>query len=207
MSSTTTYTVFVNGTEGESRSKKAKGVEQAEIALANNADALVELRTAAGNVVWTSAEDQAPVEAAEVAATTSNRTAPFTRTEDPNFEIEAPEGYEAAYTRARIKAVVFRHLTEKGDYLVVQVDGAGEVVVEEAATNTTEARVITNRLADEHRVAVQKAKDEAKALKDAEKVAKAEAKAAALAEKEAEAAAAATEDEAPAEVEAELQDA
>lgn len=192
-SNSTTYTVFVNGTEGESRSRKGKAVEQAEIALANDASATVEVRTGTGTVVWPAPEVEVTEAPAEVTAST--RTKPFTRTEDPNFEIEAPEGYEAAYTRARVSAVVFRKVGEKGDYLVLQVNGEGEVILTEAAVNTTEAREITNRLADEHRVAQEAAKVAKAAEKAAAKEAKDAEKAAAREVKEAEAAASAEAEE------------
>ena len=204
MSSSTTYTVFINDEATESRSKKSKAVELAEQALARNDKDAVEVRTGAGTVVWP-APEASEVVAPEAEATASNRTKPGTRTEVPTFEIEAPEGYEAAYTRPRVLAVVFRHETEKGDYLVIQVDGEGTVIKTEAASNTTEARVITNRLADEHRKAVAEAKEKADAEKQAAKDKKAADKQAALEAKEA--AAAAADAEVPAELEAELQDA
>lgn len=202
MSSNTTYTVFINDEAGETRSRKNKAIELAEQAFATNPKDKVEVRTNAGTVVWPAPE----VEVAEAPVTEpSNRTKPFSRVEDPNFEIEAPEGYEPAYTRARVSAVVFRKTGEKGDYVVVQVDGEGKVVVNESAANTTEAREITNRLAAEHREAKAKADAEAKETRDREKAEKAEAKAKADADKAAakEAARVAKETEA-AEAEAEL---
>lgn len=206
----TTYTVFINDTAGENRSRKSKAIELAEQALAFDPARTVEVRTNAGTVVWPTPEafvDQveAKDEADAEAKAASNRSKPGTRTETPNFEFPEIKGFEPAYVRANVKAVVFRG---EGGYLVVTVKDGAEVTREEAA-NTTEARVITNRLAAEHKAArdaekeAEKAKkDAAKAKKDADreakKVADQEAKDKRAADKEAarlekEAAAAATE--------------
>lgn len=184
MSSTTTYTVFTNDVAGESRSRKGKAVEQAEIALANDATATVEVRTSAGNVVWPEATEAevTPTEDGEV--TTSNRARPYTRTDESEALPAEVDGYELAYTRNRVNAGVYRSGKE---YLVVQFDKAGDEIMREDAANTKEAREITNRLADEHREAQEAAKAKAKAEKDAEKAAKLAAKEKAAADAAAEA--------------------
>jgi hypothetical protein len=177
---TTTYTVFINNNDVDSRSKKSKAIELAEQALATQPDANVEVRTAAGTVVWPEVTDVTE-QVAEV-VTTSGHSKPWTRTETPNFEAPAISGYTAAYTRARVGAVVYRKDGVKGDYLVVTVK-AGKVTEKVAVTNTVEAREVTNELAAKHRAALDAAKVKADAEKEAAKVAKAEAKVKADAEK------------------------
>lgn len=178
----TTYTVFINDEAGETRSRKSKAVELAEQALAFDPTRTVEVRTNAGTVVWPAPEADVS-EAPEVEAVASNRSKPGTRTETPTFDVPEIEGYEPAYTRANVKAVVFRG---EGGYLVVTVKDGQEITREEAA-NTIEARVITNRLAAEHKVArdaEKEAEKAAKAKKAADAKAAREAKAAeAIAEK------------------------
>lgn len=178
----TTYTVFINDAAGETRSRKNKAVELAEQALAFDPARTVEVRTNAGTVVWPVQEADAPEVEVAAAAAASNRSKPGTRTETPTFDVPEIEGYEPAYTRANVKAVVFRG---EGGYLVVTVKDGKEVTREEAA-NTTEARVITNRLAAELKVARE-------AEKEAEKAAKLQKAADAKAAREAKAAEVAVE--------------
>lgn len=205
---TTTYTVFTNDTAGESRSRKGKAIELAEQALAFDPTRTVEVRTNAGTVVWPEApEADAPeADSPETEVTVSNRSKPGTRTEVPTFDVPKIPGYEVAYTRALIPAAIYRG---EGGLLVVTVKDGKEVTREEAA-NTTEARVITNRLSEERRVrreaekaAEAQTKLDAKTAKAAAKAKadqeKADAKAATLAAKEK--AAADAEAEAPADAE------
>lgn len=184
MSKNTKYTVKVNDAETESRSKKASAIEIAEQAWASDSKAVVEVVTDAGTVVWTNQEVEAEVEA-EVTEATSNRAKPYTRTDASDALPEAVDGYELAYTRNRVRAGVYR---KDKAYLVVQFDAAGAEVLREEASNTTQAREVTNRLADEHAKAVAEAKAAEKAAKEKAKADKVAEKAAKLAEKEAEAA-------------------
>ena len=159
--SNTTYTVFVDdaAVEGETRSKKAKAIELAEL----HTEGVVEVRTDAGTVVWPETTDEVE--------TPAKVGGPWTRIES-GVKFEAPEieGYVLAYARNRVEAGVYRALDKSG-WLVVQGDERWEV------KNTTEAREITNDLAAKHR-------EKIKAAKEAEAKAKAEAKAAKEKEKE-----------------------
>lgn len=185
MGSSTKYNVTVNDEVVETKSKKANAVEFADNLRAENPDAVIEVRTEAGNVVHT-------------VKATGTHAKPWTRTQTHDgIEVEVPAGFTVAYTRSRVGAVVAR-ADDKSGWLVLTEGGDSF-----EAENTAQAREITNDLAAayktrkaEEKVAADQAKADAKAKRDAEraekaaakeaeKVAKAEAKAAAKAEKEA----------------------
>jgi len=188
MSSNTTYEILVNDEVIDSKSKKSSAVEIAEAAHAEDTTRKVEVKTNAGNSVM-------------VLEPKTKGARPWTRTEThDSIEVEVPEGYTVAYTRARVGAVVAR-ADDKSGWLVITADGSTP------AENTKVARELTNKLAADHKVEQEKAREaqavakaeakakrdaeraEAKAVKEAEKAAKAQAKADAKAAKEAEAAA------------------
>ena len=164
MSNPTQYLVLVGGTEVARKSKKQSAIDVAEGLRAENATATIEVQTGAGTVVHT----------VKVKGTHAK---PWTRTETHDgIEVEVPAGYEVAYTRKRVSAVVARSESKDG-WLVITPAETFE------AANTIEAREITNRLAADHakqRAAekAQAAKDReaAKAKREADRAAKAEAK-------------------------------
>jgi hypothetical protein len=165
----TTYNVLVDGEVAAHKSKRATAVDAADALRAEHPDAVIEVKTGAGNVVHT----------VKMKGTHSK---PWTRTETHDgIEVEVPAGYTVAYTRKRVGAVVAR-ADDKSGWLVMTEDGQS---IE--AENTKEARMITNQLAadyvvkrDAEKEADKLAKAEAKAKRDAER---AEAKAKADAEK------------------------
>ena len=187
----TSYNVLVDGTQVDSKSKKDRAIQIADGLRAENPTATIEVQTSAGTVVHT----------VKVKGTHAK---PWTRTETHDgIEVEVPAGYEVAYTRKRVGAVVARSEAKDGWLVLTEAGDSFE------AKNTIEAREITNDLAAKHAEAraAQKAADaearaEAKAKREADRAAAKEAKEKEKADKRAakEAAAAA---EAPAEAEAE----
>jgi len=218
MSSNTSYTVFLNDEQVESKSKKDRAIAVADALRGDNPDAVIEVKTGAGTVVHT-------------VRMKGTHSKPWTRTETHDgIEVEVPSTHTVAYTRARVGAVVAR-ANDKSGWLVITASGDTF-----EAENTKEAREITNQLAADHRKVVEAEKDQAakdraaakekrdadrqaaREAKDKEKAEKAEAREKAKAEKarlaeEAKAAkeqakadkAAAAEAEAEAPVEAEVE--
>jgi hypothetical protein len=130
MTKNTKYSINVNGAEQATRSSKPAAVALAETLKGEGN--LVEVVTGAGTVVHTIA----PV---------TKRAKPFTRTETPKGEVEIPAGFEVAYQRVRVAALVLRAVDKDHTprYLVLQTTTGTSF----EAANTTEARVITNAMA------------------------------------------------------------
>jgi hypothetical protein len=185
----TTYDILVNDEVVDNKSKKSAATELAEAKHAEDTTQKVEVKTSNGTSVL-------------VLEPKTKGARPWTRTEThDSIEVEVPEGYTVAYTRARVGAVVAR-ADDKSGWLVITTDGN-----QTPAENTKVAREITNQLAADHKVEQEKARQaeliakaeakakrdadraEAKAAKEAEKAEKARLKAEAKAAKEAEAAA------------------
>lgn len=154
MSQNTQYNVVMAGETVDSRSSKQAAIRLAEATALENPAETIEVTTSNGTVVHT------------VEPTQGKRGfRPWTRTEThEGMEVEVPEGFVVAYTRKRVGAVVARSEAKDG-WLVLTVAGD-----QFEASNTKEAREITNDLAAKHREAAEQAKEAAK-------VAKAEAKA------------------------------
>lgn len=148
MSNSTTYLVLVDGEQVATKSKKASAIEVAEGLRAERPDAAIEVQTDKGTVVHT-------------VKMKGTHAKPWTRTETHDgIEVEVPAGYEVAYTRKRVGAVVAR-ATDKSGWLVLTESGDSYEV-----TNTVQAREVTNTLAAEHakqREADKKAEAERKA--------------------------------------------
>jgi hypothetical protein len=168
----TTYNVLVDGEVAAHKSKRATAVDAADALRAEHPEAVIEVKTGAGNVVHT----------VKMKGTHSK---PWTRTETHDgIEVEVPAGYTVAYTRKRVGAVVAR-ADDKSGWLVMTEDGQS---IE--AENTKEARMVTNQLAADYVVKRDAEKEADKLAKaDAEKAEKArlrqEAKDAKAAEKQA----------------------
>jgi hypothetical protein len=164
MSKNTVYTINMNGTAVATRSNKASAINLANETAAENHDAVVQVVTGSGTVV----HEVTPAEAVD----TKSHFKPWTRVEETDkVEVEVPAGYTVAYIRVRIGAVVAR-ANDKSGWIVITEDETFE------ATNTAEAREITNDLAakrKEAQVAAKEAADKAKAEAKAAKEAAAEA--------------------------------
>ena len=132
----TTYTVSTATSTIGTRSSKQAAIKLAE---ANKGTDAVEVHTNKGTLVHT-------------VPAVGTRAKPFTRTEVPSFDAPAREGFEVAYSRKRVAAVIYRATQPAEDedrYLVVQLTTGAEWAV----ANTTEARKVTNALADIRRKA------------------------------------------------------
>jgi len=155
MSASTTYTVATSAGLIGTRSSKASAIKMAEDA---RGELEVVVTTAKGTVVHT-------------VRPLRERAKPFTRTEQATFEVPAVKGFTVAYTRRRIQTAVLR-ADDRSGYLVLHVPTG----VRTEAANTTEARELTNKLAEVHaeeraaRLAQEKA--DKQAARDAKRAAK-----------------------------------
>lgn len=167
MSNSTQYLVKLDGAEVATKSKKVAAIEVAEGLRAEHPTSMIEVETSTGTVVHTVKAKGA-------------HSKPWTRTEKHDgIEVEVPAGYEVAYTRKRVGAVVARSEGKDG-WLVLTESGESF-----DAKNTVEARDITNKLAEDYRTKREAAqleeaakRAEAKLARDAERQAKKEAAAA-----------------------------
>lgn len=157
MSNHTTYTVFLNGTEVETRSRKESAIQIADSKAAENPFATLTVVTSAGT----------EVHRVEPPVSKGKNFKPWTRTETPKFEAPEIAGFTPAYVRNRIGAVVYR-ANDRSGWLVVETKTGKQ----HNAVNTAEAREITNKLAADRRAAKEA---EAKEAKEAKEAAKADA--------------------------------
>lgn len=118
------YTIHLNGTPTDfTRSTKATVVAEADRLRKSKERSLIEVVTAAGNVVYSLKEVKARV--------ITKHTKPFTKTIELPAEFAAlvPAGYVAAYERPRNDAVVLRNEgADEDERYAVMRRSTGEVL-------------------------------------------------------------------------------